>query len=140
MPRHSSPIALTADSAEPVASIGNSLLTLAWLLVCVVVIIVLAYLFTKYVAGRGGSFLGAGGGTDQFKVLCRLPLGRDQAAVLVQAGERYLLLGVVPSGITMLAELKREEAEALYVRPDHQPAPPSFGEALRTVLKQKKPR
>ncbi|MBD5133623.1 MAG: flagellar biosynthetic protein FliO [Clostridiales bacterium] len=134
MPQHSSPIALST------ASIGNNLLSLAWLLVCVVVIIVLAYLFTKYVAGRGGSLLGAGGGTDRFKVLCRLSLGREQSAVLVQAGERYLLLGVAPSGVTMLAELKREEAEALYARPSDQPAPPSFGEALRSVLKQRKPR
>ena len=134
MPRHSSPIALST------ASIGNTLLSLVWLLVCVVVIIVLAYLFTRYVAGRGGSFLGAGGSTDRFKVLCRLSLGRDQAAVLVRAGERYLLLGVAPSGVTMLAELSREEAEALYTRPTDQPAPRSFGEALRTVLKQKKPR
>ena len=29
----------------------------------------LAYLFTKYVAGRNGGLLGAGGGTAQFKVL-----------------------------------------------------------------------
>ena len=34
----------------------------------------------------------------------------------------------------------REEAEALYAPSSDQPAPPSFGEALRTVLKQKKPR
>ena len=134
MPRHSSPIALGA------APMGNNLLSLAWMLVCVAVIIVLAYLFTKYAVGRGGGFLGAGGGTDRFKVLCRLSLGRDQAAVLVQAGEKYLLLGVTPAGITVLAELTREEAEALYPRPDHQQRPPSFGEALRAVLKQKKPR
>ena len=134
MPQHSSPLALST------ASIGDNLLSLVWLLVCVVAIIVLAYLFTKYVAGRGGRCLGAGGGTDQFKVLCRLSLGRDQAAVLVRAGERYLLLGVAPSGITMLTELSREEAEALYTRPTDQQLPPSFGEALRTVLKQKKPR
>ncbi|MBD5084753.1 MAG: flagellar biosynthetic protein FliO [Clostridiales bacterium] len=119
---------------------GNNLLSLAWMLVCVAVIIVLAYLFTKYAVGRGGGFLGAGGGTDRFKVLCRLSLGRDQAAVLVQAGEKYLLLGVAPSGITVLTELTQEEAEPLYMRPSDQPAPPSFGEALRTVLKQKKPR
>ena len=118
----------------------DNILSLLWLLICVLVIIVLAYLFTKYAVGRGGGFLGAGSGTERFKVLCRLSLGRDQAAVLVQAGEKYLLLGVAPSGITVLAELTREEAEALYVRPDHQPAPPSFGEALRAVLKQKKPR
>ncbi len=118
----------------------ESILTLMWMLVCVLVIVVLAYLFTKYVAGRSGSILGAGGGTDQFKVLARLPLGRDQSLTLVQAGERYLLVGVAPSGISLVTELTREEAQALYVRPADQPAPPSFKEALRTVLKQKKPR
>lgn len=119
----------------------DSLLSLMWMLLCVVVIIVLAYLFTKYVAGRRGfGGLGASGGTGRFKALARLPLGREQSAVLVQAGERYLLLGVAPSGVTMLAELTQEEAQALYAPPPDQPAPPSFGEALRAVLKQKKPR
>ena len=135
MPRHNSSIALTG------ASFGSSLISLMWMLLCVVVIIVLAYLFTKYVAGRGGlGGLGVSGATDRFKVLCRLTLGRDQSAVLVQAGERDLLLGVAPSGISLLAELSQEEAQTLYVSPAHQPAPPSFGQALRTVLKQKKPR
>ena len=118
----------------------ESLLSLAWMLICVLVIIVLAYLFTKYVAGRGIGKLGLSGGSDGFKVLARLSLGRDQSAALVKAGEKYLLLGVAPSGISLLKELTREEAEALYAPPPNQPAPPSFGEALRTVLKQKKPR
>lgn len=118
----------------------DTILSLVWLLVCVLVIIVLAYLFTKYVAGHSGLW-GTGGGTDQFKALSRLSLGREQSLTLVQAGERYLLLGVTPSGVSLVAELTREEAQALYTRPaSGQPAPPSFGEALRTVLKQKKPR
>ena len=117
----------------------DSLLSLIWMLVCVLAVIVLAYLFTRYVAGRGG-MIGASGGTDRFRVLSRLPLGREQSAVLVKAGEKYLLLGVTPSGISLLKELTAEEAEAVYALPPGQPAPPSFGEALRTVLKQKKPR
>ena len=72
--------------------------------------------------------------------LARLSLGRDQSLVLVQAGERYLLLGAAPSGVTLTAELTPEEAKALYQPPSDQPPPPSFTEALRTVLKQKKPR
>ena len=74
-------------------------------------------------------------------MLTRLSLGREQSLALVQAGERYLLLGVAASGVSLVAELTREEAQALYARPaSDQPAPPSFGEALRTVLKQQKPR
>ena len=118
----------------------ESLLSLLWVLLCVVVIVALAYLFTRYAAGRGGlGMMGMAGGGQQFKVLARLALGREQAAVLVQAGERYLLLGVAPSGISALAELSREEAQALCQRPE-QPAPPSFREALRTVLQQRKQR
>ncbi len=119
----------------------DSILSLVWLLVCVLVIIALAYLFTKYVAGRSGGFLGIGGGTDGFKVLARLSLGREQSLALVQAGKRYFLLGVAPSKVSLVAELTREEAQELYPQSTPgQPAPPSFGEALRTVLKQKKPR
>ena len=118
----------------------GSLLSLVWLLLCVVVIIVLAYLFTKYVAGRGGGMMGISGSTDRFKVLERLSMGREQSVALVQAGERYFLLGVAASSVSLIAELTEEEAQALRPpRPD-QPAPLNFGEALRTVLKQKKPR
>ena len=118
----------------------DNILTLLWMLICVVVVIVLAYLFTRFVAGRGGA-IGLSGSNGQFKVLARLSLGREQSAALVKAGERYFLLGAAPSGITLLAELTAEEAAEISPPPDpDQPAPPSFGEALRTVLKQKKPR
>ena len=117
----------------------GSLFSLIWMLVCVLAVVILAYLFTRYVAGRGGT-LGVSGGSERFKVLARLPLGREQSAVLVKAGEKYLLLGVTSSEITVLKELTAEEAEAVYALPPGQSAPPSFGEALRTVLKQKKPR
>ena len=130
---------LALTGAEGLGSL-NSLFSLGWMLLCVVIIIVLAYLFTKYVAGRGGRLMGVSGGTDRFRVLERLSLGREQSMALVQAGERYFLLGVTPSGVSLVAELTQEEAQALHPpRPD-QPAPPSFGEALRTVLKQKKQR
>lgn len=122
-------------------SMLDNILSLMWVLVCVLVIIVLAYLFTKYVAGKGVGLLGAGGGTDRFKVLARLSLGREQSLALVQAGERYFLLGVASTGVSLVSELSREEAQALYPSPSEPgAAPPSFSEALRTVLKQKKPR
>ena len=117
----------------------SSLFSLIWMLVCVLAVVVLAYLFTRYVAGRGGT-LGVSGGSERFQALARLPLGREQSAVLVKAGEKYLLLGVTAAQITVLKELTAEEAESVYVPPCGQPAPPSFGEALRSLLKQKKPR
>lgn len=116
-------------------------LSLLWVLVCVVVIIALAYWFTKYVVGRGAfNGLGMSGGTERFKVLARLNLGRDQMLVLVQAGERYFLLGVTAGAISTLAEYTQEEAAAWRSAQEQQPAPPSFGEALRTVLQEKRRR
>lgn len=120
-------------------SLGKNLFSLLWVLVCVAVIIVLAYLFTRYVAGRGG-LTGASGGTGRFKVLARLSLGREQSLALVRAGERYFLLGVTASGVQLLAELTAEEAQSICAPPPDQPQPPSFRESLRTVLQQRKPR
>ena len=45
---------------------ANTLLSLVWMLFCVLVIVVLAYLFTKYIAGRGSAAVIASGGTEQF--------------------------------------------------------------------------
>ena len=131
MPSGYGPIVVLASSGS------GSLSSLLWVLVCVIVIIVLAYLFTRYVAGRGA--LGLPGGSGQMKVLAHLALGREQSMALVQAGEKFLLLGVSAAGVELLAELTQEEAQAIYAPPD-QPPPPSFRESLRTVLQQRKPR
>lgn len=120
---------------------SQSLLSVLWMLLCVVVIILLAYFFTRYVFGRGVLHRGLPGGAKQFKVLARLSLGREQAAELIQAGERYFLIGVASSGVSLLAELSQEEAEAVYQSPpSDQPPPPSFRDSLRIVLQQKKSR
>ena len=124
MPLRETPVFLTQGTSGL-----ESILSLIWLLVCVLVIIVLAYLFTKYVAGRGSGVLGMSGGNERFRVLARLSLGREQSVALVRAGERYLLLGVTPSGVSLVAELTKEEAESLYIPPAGHSAPPSFSEA-----------
>ena len=138
MPNTSNP-----NVSNPSISNGsNTWLTLLWVIVCAVLIIGLAYLFTKYVAGRGKIGMGAFGmarGTDQFKVLGRLALGKEQMLVLVQVGKRYFLLGVTASEISTLSELTEEEAGP-WLAAQEQSAPPSFGEALRTVLQQKRQR
>ena len=108
--------------------------SLLWMTVCVVLIIGLAYWFTKFVAGRGA--LGAFSGGRRMEVLDRMPLGRDQSVVLARVGERYLLLGATPAGISLLAELTPEEA-ATWKQPRTAGEKMGFKEAFLTVMKQK---
>ena len=69
------------------------------------------------------------------EALDRLPLGRDQSVILARVGERYLILGATPAGISLLAELTAEEAAA-WKRPAG-PEKSGFQEALTTIMKQK---
>jgi len=108
-----------------------------WMTFCVVLIIGLAYWFTRFMAGRGpfGSFQGG----RQMEVLDRLPLGRDQSVVLARVGERYLLLGTGTAGVTLLAELTAEEA-ASWKTSKPPEGNPSFKEAFTAIVKQKRRR
>lgn len=115
----------------------TTLVSFLWLIICLVLVIGLAYWFTRYMAGRGafGAFQGGG----QMEVLDQLSLGRDQRIVLARAGKRFLLLGVTPSGIALLAELTEEEA-ASWKRPQAAGERMSFKEAFLTIVKQKERR
>ena len=115
-----------------------ALASFLWMLVCVVLIIGLAYWFTKYVAGRGA--LGAFSGGRRMEVLDRLPLGRDQSVVLARVGERYLLLGAGTAGVTLLAELTGEEAAAWKPPEAEAGEKPGFKEAFLTIMKQRERR
>lgn len=118
----------------------SPIFSLLGMVLSAVVIIALAYWFTRYVAGRGGlgAFgpLKAGGGLE---VLAQLPLGRDQKMIVAQAGERYFLLGVTASEISLLAEFTAEEAACWreQAKTAEQKETPSFRQALDTVLRQK---
>lgn len=119
--------------------VSESLLSLAWMLLCVVAIAALAYLFTRGIAGRGGAGLRGMSGKGQLRVLSRLSVGREQSVVLVQAGEKYLLLGVASSGVSVLERLTKEQAQQMCPGLD-QPAPPGFKEAFGEALRQRKQR
>ena len=119
--------------------ISESLLSLLWMLLCVVAIAALAYVFTRYIAGRGGVGLKGMAGGGQMRVLSRLSVGREQSVVLVQAGEKYLLLGLAPSGVSVLERLTKEEAQRMCPNLD-QPPPSGLKEAFSEVLRQRKQR
>ena len=86
-------------------------LSVLGLLAIILLVLAGAYFFTRW-AGQnmgGGLFLRSGG--SRIQVLDRAAVGRDQALLVVKAGQRYLLLGCTPAGLALLAELTREEGE-----------------------------
>lgn len=79
------------------------------MLLTVGLVLVLAYLCTRYLAGHGLN-LPRTARSGQLLLLDQLSLGKDQRLVLVQVGTRYLLLGVAPSSVTLVSELTEEQA------------------------------
>ena len=116
------------------------ILSVLGLLAVVLLVLVGAYFFTRW-AGQnmGGGLFALRSG--QLQVLDRAALGRDQALLVVKAGQRYLLLGSSTAGVTLLAELTREEG-ACWEAPVSPQGPegkqsPNF-RALMRRLKEKK--
>lgn len=93
------------------------LLSLLGALVVIALVLAGAYAFTRWAGTRlaAGHIPNAGG--RRLRVLDRAVVGKDQLLLVVQAGERYLLLGSTPAGLTLLAELSREEGEDWLVPP-----------------------
>ncbi|BAL01152.1 flagellar biosynthetic protein FliO [Oscillibacter valericigenes Sjm18-20] len=119
--------------------------TLLGMLAAVVVILLLAWLFTRYLAGRTpGAMRFSRNRNGKLQLLERMPLGREQYLAVVRAGETYLLLGVTGSQITLLRELSAQEASKW--TEDETDTPPEstpgeampFRDALREVWKQRK--
>lgn len=88
----------------------GELFTLLGMLLTVALVLLLAWLVTRYLAGRGAGWNLPLGKKAQMKILEQLPLGRDQRLVLVRVGERVFLLGITPKDISKLDELSEEEA------------------------------
>ena len=90
----------------------NSVLAVIGLLAIVHLVLVGAWLFTRWTGKYlGGGFMTLRGGGSRIQILDRAVLGRDQALLVVRAGQRYLLLGSTAAGLTLLAELTKEEGE-----------------------------
>lgn len=120
----------------------NPVLSAAGLLAATLLVLAGAYVFIRW-AGKnlGGGLIGGLGGGRRLTVLDRASLGRDQSLLVVQAGERYLLLGSTPAGVTLLAELTAEEG-VLWLPPTPAKGPeqanlPDF-RALLQRLREKK--
>ena len=113
---------------------GTDLLSLLSILLTLALALLACYLVTRWTGLGLGSRLGAGG--RHVRVLERVPVGRDQALVVVRAANRVFLLGSSPSGFSLLAELTEEELSA----PSSDgvpPEPPDFRALLRNFRAKK---
>lgn len=68
-------------------------------------IIYLSYLVSKYV-GKG---MNRNGSSHYMRVIDQLMVGQDRYVAVVQAGDRYLLLGVTSQQINLLKELEADD-------------------------------
>lgn len=98
-------------------------LSLLGILLVLLLVLAGCYLFTRWAGVGLGGRLGLTPSGGRLRVLERLPVGRDQALLVVEAANRHFLLGSSPSGLSMLAELTEEEA-ALWTSPP----PPGGGQ------------
>ncbi|MCI9505481.1 MAG: flagellar biosynthetic protein FliO [Oscillospiraceae bacterium] len=113
---------------------GTDLLSLLSILLTLALALLACYLVTRWMGLGLGSRLGAGG--QHVRVLERVPVGRDQALVVVRAANRFFLLGSSPSGFSLLAELTEEELSASS-SDGVPPEPPDFRALLRKFRAKK---
>ena len=108
-----------------------------WLLVAVVLIMGLAYLFTRYVAGNPNLLSHRRKNEKMLNIVEQTYVGRDRQVILMQAGDRFFLLGNTPTQITTLAELSAEEVEAWREKEmGVETQTPSFTQSLQEILKR----
>lgn len=107
---------------------GPEVLSVLGLLAVVLLVLAGAYLFTRWAGQSLGGGLLSARSNGRLQVLDRAAVGRDQNLLVVRAGQRYLLLGSTPAGLTLLAELTREEGENW-----ESPAPPQGPEQKRPM-------
>lgn len=73
--------------------------------IAAVFIIYLSYIVSKYV-GRG---MNKNGNSHYMRVVDQLMVGQDRYVAVVQAGDKYLLIGVTSQQISLLQELDPED-------------------------------
>ncbi len=116
----------------------ESLFSLISSLLIIVAILFLAYLFTKYVAGRlysGQSSYRS----KRMKVLETINTGKDQKLMLVQMGENIYFLGLSQGNVTCIERVSQEQAKK-WTQEDNekysQLPETSFSDTLKKVAEQ----
>lgn len=119
---------------------GKEIIALLWALVITVLILALAYWFTRHVVGRMAGGMQITGKGRQIAVLEQLPVSKEQKLLLVRMGKRVYFMASSQGTLSVLHELTEEEIADL-------PAPAetagtaeggSFAQTLRRMLEQRK--
>lgn len=101
-----------------------------------VLILYFTYVFTKY-AGRGMQLRGRGM-TGRMKLIDRMALAPDKSVVIVQVGERYLILGISSGQVNLLMEIPKEEMERTEPEGSADGQNGTFSVLLRQMLEKTK--
>lgn len=113
-------------------------MSLLGMLALVTIVLVLAYAFTRFIAGKGGAGRYRAGNGGSVSMLEQFPLGKDQRLAVVKIGERYLVVGITPASITLVAELTQGEWDACRAEVEEAVTQqPSFQDTLKNVLNQR---
>ena len=117
-------------------------ISLLGVIIAIVVVIGLAYWFTRLVGNGKIPAFGIGRRDDKLSVLAQAPIGKEQRLAVIQAGERYFLVGVTAQNISLLAELSAEEAAQWLPESGEEGdgQTPSFKQAFMDSLRNKKQR
>ena len=119
----------------------HDLFSLFGMLAIVILILVLAYWVTRWIAAGGartaGGRIRSPGGAGRVRILGQLNLGRGERLVLACVSGRCYLLGVTAGSVTLLKELPDGEA-AEWLEERETPVPPGFLEVLKENLRKGK--
>lgn len=73
--------------------------------VAAVLIIYLSYLFSRYV----GKSMNRSSSSRYMRLIDQITVGQDRNIAIMQAGDKYLLVGITSGQINVLREMKEEE-------------------------------
>ena len=79
------------------------------LIIVLLAVLLLAYYATRYIGNKSGALTRA----KHMRVKERVMLQKDKSVVLLETKHKFFLIGVTGQNIGLIAELKREELEAL---------------------------
>ncbi len=86
----------------------DEVLSLIWALLMIVVVLALAYLFTRYVAGIA-TVKGFKPRGRKINILEQIAISKDQKLLLVKVGEKVYFLGSSQGSINQISEISKEE-------------------------------